>query len=44
LPARIRVFIDYMMEQTRAPDVQCLTTMTAVTTMMTRMATLSTVD
>jgi DNA-binding transcriptional LysR family regulator len=44
LPARIRVFIDYMMEQTRAFDVQCLTAMTTVTTMMTRMTTLSTVD
>lgn len=29
LPARIRVFIDYMAEQTRALDLQCLTTMIA---------------
>ncbi|CAB3646029.1 LysR family transcriptional regulator [Trinickia soli] len=31
LPARIRVFIDYMIEKTRALDVQCLT-MTALVT------------
>jgi DNA-binding transcriptional LysR family regulator len=30
LPARIRVFIDYMAEQTRALDLQCLSTMLAV--------------
>ncbi|MFP3787480.1 LysR family transcriptional regulator, partial [Burkholderia sp. SIMBA_024] len=30
LPARIRVFIDYMAEQTRALDLQCLSTMMAV--------------
>ncbi|MDR6412704.1 UNVERIFIED_ORG: DNA-binding transcriptional LysR family regulator [Burkholderia sp. 1595] len=30
LPSRIRVFIDYMAEQTRALDLQCLTTMTSV--------------
>ncbi|MFM0292478.1 LysR family transcriptional regulator [Paraburkholderia sp. RL17-383-BIF-A] len=30
LPARIRVFIDYMTEHTRALDLQCLTTMTAL--------------
>jgi len=30
MPSRIRVFIDYMAEQTRALDLQCLTTMTAV--------------
>ncbi|MBP0590941.1 LysR family transcriptional regulator [Paraburkholderia sp. LEh10] len=28
LPARIRVFVDYMTEKTRALDLQCLTTMT----------------
>jgi DNA-binding transcriptional LysR family regulator len=28
LPTRIRVFIDYMIEQTRARDLQCLTAMT----------------
>ena len=30
LPSRIRVFIDYMAERTRALDLQCLTTMTSV--------------
>ncbi|MET3234061.1 UNVERIFIED_ORG: hypothetical protein ABIC54_006277 [Burkholderia sp. 1263] len=30
LPSRTRVFIDYMAEQTRALDLQCLTTMTSV--------------
>ncbi|WP_179709444.1 LysR family transcriptional regulator [Paraburkholderia bryophila] len=30
LPARIRVFIDYMTEHTRALDLQCLTTMTTL--------------
>jgi DNA-binding transcriptional LysR family regulator len=28
LPARVRVFVDYMTEHTRALDLQCLTTMT----------------
>jgi DNA-binding transcriptional LysR family regulator len=32
LPARIRVFIDYMTEHTRALDLQCLTTMTTLST------------
>ncbi|WP_338640305.1 LysR family transcriptional regulator [Burkholderia pyrrocinia] len=32
LPARIRVFIDYMTEQTRALDLQSLTTMTTLST------------
>jgi DNA-binding transcriptional LysR family regulator len=32
LPARVRVFIDYMTEHTRALDLQCLTTMTALPT------------
>ncbi|WP_184054483.1 LysR family transcriptional regulator [Paraburkholderia sp. MM5384-R2] len=30
LPARIRVFIDYMTEHTRALDLQCMTTMTTL--------------
>ena len=30
LPARIRVFIDYMTEHTRALDLQCITTMTTL--------------
>jgi LysR family transcriptional regulator for bpeEF and oprC len=30
LPARIRVFVDYITESTRALDLQCLTTMTTV--------------
>ena len=30
LPTRIRVFIDYMIEQTRARDLQCPTTMTTI--------------
>jgi DNA-binding transcriptional LysR family regulator len=30
LPARIRVFVDYMIEQTRALDLLCLTSMTAL--------------
>ncbi|AXE95707.1 LysR substrate-binding domain-containing protein [Paraburkholderia sp. 22099] len=41
LPARVRVFIDYMTEHTRALDLQCLTTM-AMTTATT--TTLSTVE
>ncbi|HEY3597660.1 MAG TPA: LysR substrate-binding domain-containing protein [Paraburkholderia sp.] len=41
LPARIRVFIDYMTEHTRALDLPCLTTMTSMTP-MTPMTTLST--
>ncbi|MDR6407301.1 LysR family transcriptional regulator [Paraburkholderia terricola] len=41
LPARVRVFIDYMTEHTRALDLQCLTTM-AMTTAAT--TTLSTVE
>ncbi|WP_207004901.1 LysR family transcriptional regulator [Trinickia mobilis] len=32
LPARIRVFIDYMTEHARALDLQCLTTMTTLLT------------
>jgi LysR family transcriptional regulator, regulator for bpeEF and oprC len=32
LPARVRVFIDYMTEHTRALDLQCLTTMTTLET------------
>ena len=32
LPARIRVFIDYMTEHTRALDLQCMTTMTSLST------------
>jgi DNA-binding transcriptional LysR family regulator len=32
LPARIRVFVDYMIEHTRALDLLCLTTMTALST------------
>ncbi|WP_341316352.1 LysR substrate-binding domain-containing protein [Paraburkholderia sp. IMGN_8] len=32
LPARIRVFIDYMTEHTRALDLQCVTTMTTLST------------
>ena len=32
LPARIREFVDYMIEHTRALDLLCLTTMTALST------------
>jgi DNA-binding transcriptional LysR family regulator len=32
LPARIRVFVDYMTEHTRALDLHCLTTMDAMST------------
>jgi len=32
LPARIRVFVDYMTEHTRALDLQCLTAMTMLST------------
>lgn len=35
LPARIRVFVDYMIEHTRALDLQCLPAMTALATMTT---------
>ncbi len=41
LPARIRVFVDYMTEHTRALDLQCLTTMP--TSIDSRMTTAGTV-